>query len=442
MQLIILDPGHFHAALFLKETLPDVSDRVPVFAPVGADLHAFLSRVAQFNSRQDHPTHWNLTVHSGSDFCGRMLADPGGNVVVMSGNNRGKIDRIRDCVRAGLHVLADKPWIIEPGEFPSLQAALDAARQKGVVAYDAMTQRFEISCNLQRALVNDAEVFGAPVPGSLSEPSVRMESVHYLLKQIAGAPLLRPVWFFDIRQQGEGLTDVGTHLVDLVQWTLLPDQPIDFESEIEVLQGARWPTLLTREQFQRITGEQEFSHGLREAVKGQHLEYFANNRVRYTIRGIHVQLDIKWEYEAPPGSKDTELAVFRGTKSRVELRQGAEESFRPEVFVVPNQMEQKSDLLAALARRVALLQDTYPGLAVQEEPARLRLVIPDRLRIDHEAHFALLVRRYLSYVRNPRAVPAWEKSNMLAKYFVTTRGVELARQAASATNDCSSKAKP
>ena len=327
MQLIILEPGHFHAALFLKEALPDVSDRVQVFAPVGADLHAFLSRVAQFNSRKDNPTHWSLSVHSGSDCQGRMLAEPGGNVVVLSGNNRGKIDRIQDCVRAGLHVLADKPWIIGPGEFPTLQAALDAARQKGVVAYDGMTQRFEISCNLQRALVNDAEVFGTPVTGSLTEPSVRMESVHYLLKQVAGAPLLRPVWFFDIRQKGEGLTDVGTHLVDLVQWMLLPDQPIDLNSEIEVLQGARWPTVLTREQFQRVTGEREFSDCLREAVKDQHLEYFANNRVHYTIRGLHVQLDIKWEFEAPPGSKDTELAIFRGRNHGWKF-DGAGESFR------------------------------------------------------------------------------------------------------------------
>jgi hypothetical protein len=49
-----------------------------------------------------------------------------------------------------------------------------------------------------------------------------MESVHYLLKTVAGVPLRRPAWFFDINEQGEGLTDVGTHLVDLVFFVPVP----------------------------------------------------------------------------------------------------------------------------------------------------------------------------------------------------------------------------
>ena len=39
---------------------------------------------------------------------------------------------------------------------------------------------------------------------------------------------IRPAWFFDNDEQGEGLNDVGTHLVDLVQWTLFPEQAIDY----------------------------------------------------------------------------------------------------------------------------------------------------------------------------------------------------------------------
>ena len=32
------------------------------------------------------------------------------------------------------------------------------------------------------------------------------------------------------------------------------------------------------------------------------------------------------------------------------------------------------------------------------------------------------------YFQAPRAVPAWERSNALARYFITTQAVELARQ--------------
>jgi hypothetical protein len=76
---------------------------------------------------------------------------------------------------------------------------------------------------------------------------------------------------------------------------------------------------------------------------------------------------------------------------------------------------------------VAALQGTYPGLGIAEQSDRAQLVIPDRYRIGHEAHFGLLTRRFMEYVRNPKALPAWEKPNMLAKYYVTTKGVELAR---------------
>ena len=84
-----------------------------------------------------------------------MLRERPGNVVVLSGRNRGKIDRIAASVGAGLNVLADKPWILHSEDLPKLEAALADADAKGLVAYDIMTERFEITSMLQRALVND-----------------------------------------------------------------------------------------------------------------------------------------------------------------------------------------------------------------------------------------------------------------------------------------------
>ena len=56
----------------------------------------------------------------------RMLREKPGNVVVLSGRNRGKMDRILAAVEAGLNVLADKPWLIAASDFPKLERALDA----------------------------------------------------------------------------------------------------------------------------------------------------------------------------------------------------------------------------------------------------------------------------------------------------------------------------
>ena len=92
-----------------------------------------------------------------------MLKDRPGEIVVLSGRNRRKIERICASVEAGYHVLADKPWILNSSQLPELETALDEAERKGLVAYDAMTERFEISGILQRELVNDPAVFGARV---------------------------------------------------------------------------------------------------------------------------------------------------------------------------------------------------------------------------------------------------------------------------------------
>src|SRR5262245_57409799 len=124
VRLITLDPGHFHAALVQKEMYEGVAKQVHVYAPLGPDLAAHVGRVAGFNPRADRPTDWNLEVHAGADFLDRALRDKPGNVAVFSGRNRGKIDRILAAVRAGLNVLADKPWVIEADDLPKLDEAL------------------------------------------------------------------------------------------------------------------------------------------------------------------------------------------------------------------------------------------------------------------------------------------------------------------------------
>ena len=428
IRLMTLEPAHFHAALIQKEMQPDVATRVDVFAQPGADLNAHLKRIAGFNTRKDVPTRWQTELHTNAEPLAVMLAQRPGNVVVVSGRNAGKIEKLQAIVNAKLNVLADKPWIIEPTEFAKLEQTLDAADVNSVIACDAMTQRFEVSCQLPRELVNDAAVFGELDKGSVEHPAVEMESVHYFLKEVAGAPLLRPVWFFDVQQQGEALADVGTHLVDLVQWTLFPEQAVDYRKDIRLVSTSRWPTVLTLAQFERVTGEKDFPASVRSSVRDAKLECFANNSVTYRLRGAFVKLTVKWGIEAPAGSKDTELAIFRGTMARVEVRQGKEENFVPEVYVIPANASVKTQVGAALKEKMAALQKDYPGVALREAGEGFQITIPEKLRVSHEAHFALLTRRFLDYVRDPKSLPAWEKPNMLAKYFVTTEGVKLARE--------------
>jgi len=428
VRLMTFEPAHFHAALIQKEMQPDVAARVDVYAQPGGDLDAHLKRIEQFNARKTNPTHWQEVVHTSDNPLAQMLAEKPGNAVVVSGKNRGKIDVLEKIVGAKLNVLADKPWIIEAEDFLQLAATLDSADENGVIAYDGMTQRFEVSCQLPRELVNDEAVFGKLEKGFATQPSVEMESIHYLLKEVAGVPLLRPAWYFDIAQQGEALADIGTHLVDLVQWTLFPEQAIDFKKDIQLTSATRWPTKISLAQFQRVTGEPNFPDYLKPSIHSGYLEYFANDTLTYQLRGAFVKLTVKWGYEAPAGSKDSELAIFRGTKSRVEVRQGKEENYLPTVYVIPTAHEFKAEVGAALKNKIAALQKNYPGVSLQSHGDEFQLMIPYALRIGHEAHFALLTRRFLDLVQHPKSLPAWEKPNMIAKYFTTTEGVKLARK--------------
>ena len=70
-------------------------------------------------------------MHTGRDFLDRMIAERPGNVVVLSGRNRRKIDLIQASVNAGLNVLADKPWIIRAADLPKLEATLAEPRAAG-----------------------------------------------------------------------------------------------------------------------------------------------------------------------------------------------------------------------------------------------------------------------------------------------------------------------
>ena len=428
VRLMTLDPGHFHAGLIQKEMYPGVASRVDVYAPLGTDLFEHLNRVAAFNRRADRPTSWELEVHTSADYFERMLRDRPGNVVVLSGRNGIKIDRILASAKAGLSVLADKPWILKSADLPKLESALAEADTRRTVAYDIMTERFEVTSELQRALVTDRASFGEIVPGTQAEPSVYMESVHHLMKVVSGAPNIRPTWFFDTNEQGEGLNDIGTHLVDLVQWTLSPDRAIDYRADVRVLAAQRWPTMIPEAEFRRVTNAPKFPDSLAASVKDGRLEYFCNTLVSYTLRGVHTKLNVIWDWEAPEGSGDTHFAFYRGTRARVEVRQTKADRFLPELYVIPAAPALKGDVLAAVQARIKAVQGQFPGVTVEDRGAEIHIAVPAALRVGHEAHFAQVAAKFLDYLRNRAGLPAWERPNMMAKYFVTTTGTELSRK--------------
>jgi hypothetical protein len=214
---------------------------------------------------------------------------------------------------------------------------------------------------------------------------------------------------------------VGTHLVDRVHSTLFPEQAIDYQTEISLYAASRWPTTVSSAQFRQVTGEAGWPDHLEPWLRGDALDYFCNTRLQYEIRGVHVALATRWNWEAEAGD-DTHTACYRGSRAQLELRQGLAEGYRSELYVVP-----AADIAAALERRIAALQAAYPGVGLAELGRDWRVTVPDQLRIGHEAHFTQLTRRFLDHVEHRRRLPASEKPNTLAKYYVCTQGVAMSQ---------------
>jgi predicted dehydrogenase len=427
VKLMTLDPGHFHAALVQKTMYEQVAPKVHVYAPVGPDVEDHGKRIEGFNTRPEDPTNWNQKVYAGDDFLQRMVKDRPGNVVVISGNNKKKAEYIKACVGAGLNVLADKPMCIDAKGYELLQEAFTLAQEKGVLLYDIMTERSSITTILQKELVHNKEVFGELKEGAVDDPSVVKESVHHFFKYVSGNPIKRPGWYFDTTQQGEGIVDVTTHLVDLVMWETFPGEAISYE-DIEIKQANRWPTMITREQYAKVTRLEDFAPFLKDRLDNNGvLPCYANGEIIFTIKGIHAKVSVKWNFQAPEGAGDTHYSIMKGTRANVIIRQAEEEKYRPELYVQRVMGVSMDEFSSSVSKAVSELGQKYPGVAYSQRGGFCHVTIPDEYRIGHEAHFGQVAERYLRYLVEGK-LPEWEVENMKTKYNITTKALERAKR--------------
>ena len=134
MRLVVLDPGHFHAALLQKSMVPNVDATVHVYAEDGPELADYRQKIEAYNARRDNPTAWRTVVHAGPDFLERFSRERPGDVVVIAGNNRRKAEYITRAVETGMHVLADKPMAIDGAGFRVVARVVRPRRKEGRAA--------------------------------------------------------------------------------------------------------------------------------------------------------------------------------------------------------------------------------------------------------------------------------------------------------------------
>ncbi|MGD2141706.1 MAG: putative oxidoreductase C-terminal domain-containing protein, partial [Burkholderiales bacterium] len=305
--LVVVNPGHFHAGLTLRRPHPLLSDEVYVYAEDGPGLGEFLHLVDAFNRRDGQLASWRLHVYRGADYMDALLRERAGDIAIVSGRNDTKLRTMQRLHQAGLNVLGDKSWLIDSSQLDLVEQITASPP----LVMDIMTERYEIATRLQQALSASDEVFGG-FRISEDEPAVYMRSVHHLYKEVNGEPLVRPQWYFDYSALGQGVTDVTTHLVDLVQWMVGRDQGVDYERDVVLGSARQWPTDMPLEIFSRITGLDGFPECARRDVSDGVLHYWCNANIAYALKGVPVEIESIWDLAIPQGGGDTHYGIVRG----------------------------------------------------------------------------------------------------------------------------------
>ena len=400
--LLVLEPGHFHAALTLRVPQPRASDAVFVYAREGPELRDFLTLVERFNARAASPTRWRVVVTTGDDPLGRLVAERRGDVVVLAGRNGGKARTMRRLHEAGFHVLADKPWLVEPADLDHVRVSLDG----WPLSAEIMTGRHDLAAGLVKRLIGVPEVFGAFRDDG---PAIEQESVHHLGKLVDGVPLRRPWWYFDVRVQGSGPVDIPTHVVDQAQWLVDGDG-----AALALLSARAWPTRVPAEAFRRITGEPAFPHELAPFVEGDTLSYRCNAELVYRVGGVTASATTRWDLAPPPGGGDAARSVAHGTRADVRLEQSARTGHRRRVFVEPR--VDVASVAGALRDTVKTWQAEIAGLdVVPAGPDAFEVVVPPPLDGGHETHFTRVLDEFLRAV-DDRRWPQAVAERTLGKY--------------------------
>jgi predicted dehydrogenase len=315
--------------------------------------------------------------------------------------------------------------IISPEDFNLLEAAFKTAGEKGVLLYDIMTERYEVTTILQKLLSQNGKIFGVLTTGSKEKPAVTKISGHHFSKIVSGSPVLRPAWYFDIQQQGEGIVDVTTHLVDLVQWECFPGKILN-PSDVDMVEAKRWPTLISKEQFKEVTGIDDFPAYLQKDIKDGKLNVYSNGEMVYKIKGIFAKVSVEWKYQAPPTGGDTHYSVMHGTKCDLVIRQSAAEKFLPTLYIENIKGTTRKEFSSELHK--VLKTFPYDSLGIEDANVNtLKIVVPEKYRVSHEEHFAQVTAKFLEYLKTGK-LPEWEVPGMITKYFTTTSALKLAKE--------------
>jgi hypothetical protein len=193
-----------------------------------------------------------------------------------------------------------------------------------------------------------------------------------------------------------------------------------------MVSAKRWSTAITKDEFKKVTGLDEFPDYLQKDIKDGNLNVFSNGEMLYQIKGCFAKVSVEWKFEAPAGGGDTHYSVMHGAKCDLTIKQGAEEKYLPVLYVESVKGEDVNALTSQL--KEAFKATPYDSINIEQvNKNSLKIIIPSKYRVSHEEHFGQVTKNFLEYLKAGK-LPDWEVPGMITKYYTTTSALKLARE--------------
>lgn len=73
---------------------------------------------------------------------------------------------------------------------------------------------------------------------------------------------------------------------------------------------------------------------------------------------------VTWNFEAPPGGGDTHYSIMKGTRANLVIRQGAEQQYKPLLYIEP--LNNSPEYEKLLTTAIDQLAKKYEGLTIKK----------------------------------------------------------------------------
>lgn len=121
------------------------------------------------------------------------------------------------------------------------------------------------------------------------------------------------------------------------------------------------------------------------------------------------------------GNRGTHYSIMRGSKANLVIRQGEPEKFISTLYIEPLKIP-----AVQLTEAFSTIIQKYPGVTLFKQGKGWQVIVPSQYQTGHKEHFKQVTEKFIDYFRNGK-MPPWEVPIMLAKYYTTTKALELAK---------------